>query len=195
MNKKWQMLSKNRVYDGFYKVDSCEIEHSLFQGGTTNPMKRELLYRGNVAAVLPYDKRDDSVVLIEQFRIGATNQQDPWLVEVIAGMVETGESPEDMVYREAEEEAGLTLDNLSLMTTYLASPGMTTEEVFIYSSLADLKDAGGYFGLETENEDIRVLKMKADEAIELFDKGVIRNAISVIAMLWLKLNIDKLRQG
>ena len=195
MNKKWQMLNKKRVYDGFYKVDSCEVEHALFQGGTTKPMKRELLYRGNVAAVLPYDQKDDSVVLIEQFRIGATNQEDPWLVEVIAGMVETGESPEAMVYREAEEEAGLKLDNLSLMTTYLASPGMTTEEVFIYSSLADLKDAGGYFGLETENEDIRVLKMKADEAIELFDNGTIRNAISVVAMLWLKLNIEKLRQG
>jgi len=189
------MLNNKRVYDGFYKVELCEIEHSLFQGGTTNPMKRELLYRGNVAAVLPYDKKDDSVVLIEQFRIGATKQEDPWLIEVIAGMVETGESPEAMVYREAEEEAGLSLDNLSLITTYLASPGMTTEEVFIYSSQTDLTDAGGYFGLETENEDIRVLKMKADEAIELFDKGVIRNAISVIAMLWLKLNIDQLRQG
>jgi len=151
--------------------------------------------RDRAFPVSPYDKQDDTVVLVEQFRIGATNQEDPWLIEVIAGMVESGESPEAMVYREAQEEAGLNLDNLSLITTYLASPGMTTEEVFIYSSQADLKNAGGYFGLESENEDIRVLKMKADDAIALYDKGTIRNAISVIAMLWLKLNIAKLRTG
>ena len=187
------MLDRKPVHDGFYKVHLCHFEHSLYRGGKTGVVERELLERGDVAAVLPYDPSDDSVVLVEQFRIGAMNQDDPWLTEVIAGMVEKGESPEEMVRREAKEEAGLDVDKLIPIAHYLSSPGSSTEEVFLYATIADLSSAGGYHGLEEENEDIRVLKVSADEAIRLFDTGVIKNALSVIAMQWLKANIADLR--
>lgn len=195
MTKKWQMLDRKPVHEGFYTVHLCHFEHSLFQGGKTGPVERELLERGNVAAVLPYDPSDDSVVLVEQFRIGAMNQDDPWLTEVIAGMVEKGESPEEMVRREAMEEAGLDVNELIPISHYLSSPGSSTEEVFLYAAITDLSSAGGYHGLEEENEDIRVIKLGAEEAIKLFDTGVIKNALSVIAMHWFKANLQELRSG
>lgn len=194
MSKEWKMLDRQSVHNGFYKVDLCHFEHSLYRGGKTGVVERELLERGNVAAVLPYDPQDDSVVLVEQFRIGAMNQSDPWLTEVIAGMVEPGESPEEMVRREAREEAGLEVDELIPIAHYLSSPGSSTEEVFLYATVTDLSDAGGYHGLEEENEDIRVIKIKADEAIALFDSGVIKNALSVIAMQWFKANVEMMRR-
>ena len=193
MTNSWKMLDRKPVHEGFYKVHLCHFEHSLFQGGKTGPVERELLERGNVAAVLPYDPTDDSVVLVEQFRIGAMNHDNPWLTEVIAGMVEQGESPEEMVRREAREEAGLEVNDLIPIAQYLSSPGSSTEEVYLYATIADLSTAGGYHGLEEENEDIRVLKVSADEAIRLFDTGVIKNALSVIAMMWFKANLDGLR--
>ena len=158
MKNQWRMLSSKPVYKGFNSIDLCEIEHSLYEGGDSGPVKRELIDRGNVAAVLPYDLRDDSVVLVEQFRIGAINRQSPWLTEVIAGMVEEGESPEEMALREAREEAGLTLEKVFPIAHYLSSPGNTAEEVFIYGSVTDLSDAGGFHGVEGEHEDIRVIK-------------------------------------
>ncbi len=195
MTKQWKMLDRKPVHQGFYTVHLCHFEHSLFQGGKTGPVERELLERGNVAAVLPYDPTDDSVVLVEQFRIGAMNQEDPWLTEVIAGMVEAGESPEEMVRREAKEEAGLEVNDLIPISRYLSSPGSSTEEVFLYAAIADLSSAGGYHGLAEENEDIRVIKLNADDAIQLFDKGIIKNALSVIAMQWFKANLEDLRIG
>ena len=195
MKHQWRMLSSKPVYKGFNSIDLCEIEHSLYEGGDSGPVERELIDRGNVAAVLPYDMRDDSVVLVEQFRIGAINRQSPWLTEVIAGMVEEGESPEEMAFREAKEEAGLSLDTIFPIAHYLSSPGNTAEEVFIYGSVTDLSDAGGFHGVEGEHEDIRVIKTSADQAIELFDTGVICNALSVIAMMWFKANLEKLRAG
>lgn len=195
MKNEWRMLSTKPVYTGFNSIQLCEVEHSLYEGGQSGPVKRELIDRGNVAAVLPYDRRDDSVVLVEQFRIGAMNRDSPWLTEIIAGMVEADESPEDMAFREAKEEAGLSLDNLFPIAHYLSSPGNTAEEVFIYGSLTDLSGAGGFHGVEGEHEDIRVIKTSAEQAIELFDQGVICNALSVIAMMWFKANIEKLRRG
>lgn len=189
------MLDQKPVHQGFYTVHLCHFEHSLYQGGKTGPVERELLERGNVAAVLPYDPADDSVVLVEQFRIGAMNHDNPWLTEVIAGMVEKGESPEEMVRREAKEEAGLDVNELLPIAHYLSSPGSSTEEVYLYAAITDLSSAGGYHGLEEENEDIRVIKLSADEAIKLFDTGVVKNALSVIAMQWFKANLQNLRAG
>jgi len=110
-------------------------------------------------------------------------------------MVEEDESPEEMAFREAKEEAGLSLDNIFPIAHYLSSPGNTAEEVFIYGSVTDLSDAGGFHGVAGEHEDIRVIKTSADQAIEMFETGVICNALSVIAMMWFKANIQKLRRG
>ncbi len=195
MNRHWKILERKLVYQGFFNIELCHFEHELYAGGKTSAVERELFSRGNVAAVLPYDPTHDSVVLVEQFRLGAMNRTHPWLTEVIAGMVEPGEEPMEMVHREAKEEAGLTLGDLFPIANYLASPGNTTEEVFIYGSLTDLSGAGGHYGLAEENEDIRVLHVGADEAIAMLDNGTICNALSVIAMQWFKANIESLRSG
>jgi ADP-ribose pyrophosphatase len=123
------------------------------------------------------------LALIEQFRIGAMHQQpDPWLLEVIAGMIETNEKPAEVAVREAYEEAGLELTAVQLISHYLASPGITTEEVFIYFAETDLLNAGGVFGLDKENEDILVRIMSAEKAIGMLDTREVRNAISIIAL-------------
>ncbi len=196
MKKEWKELRRETLHQGWFRIFRYHFSHTLFSGGWTGEVDREVFERGNVAAVLPYDPVNDSVVLVEQFRIGAMHNADgPWLTEIIAGMIEPGEQPPEVVVREAKEEAGLTLGEVIPVRRYYASPGGSTEEVFLYCALCNLSAAGGIFGLADEDEDIRVIQCSADEAIGMLDNGIIRNAISIIALQWFKANRESLRQS
>lgn len=186
--RQWSLESRNTVHQGFYQIDTVAFRHELHTGGSTGLVERELFVRGNVVGVIPYDPATDSVALLEQFRIGAMHQSpDPWLTEIVAGMIDTDETPEQVAIREAREEAGLNLESVQLISHYLASPGASTEEVFIYYAETDLSDIGGLHGVADEDEDIRVSVISADDAFALMDKGVIKNALSIIGLQWLKL--------
>ena len=183
--KEWTLASRETVFKGYYQVDKLGFHHSLFNGGTSELIDREMFVRGNVAAVLAYDPGSDSIALVEQFRIGAMNQPgNPWLLEVIAGMIEKGEEPEEVAIRESKEEAGLKLTDVQLIRRYLASPGCTPEEVFIYYAETDLSQVQGVHGLEAEGEDIQVHVVSADDAIKMLEDGRIKNSISIIALQW-----------
>ncbi|MEE9334060.1 MAG: NUDIX domain-containing protein [Granulosicoccaceae bacterium] len=186
--KKWETVSDKDLHNGFYRIHKLGFRHTLFNGGWSEIQKREQFDRGNVVAVLPYDPQTRQVALVEQFRIGARfNQPDPWLMEVIAGMMEKDEEPEEVAIRETFEEAGIRLDNVSLVRQYYASPSSTTEEVFVFTSECDLSNAGGVFGLAEEGEDIKVHIVSIEKALEWLNQGVIKNAISVIALQCLAL--------
>jgi len=110
--------------------------------------------------------------------------QSPWLLEFIAGMVEEGESSEQVVIREAMEEAGITLDQLHFISSYFPSPGGSAETIDLYWATADLSNAGGLFGLETEGEDIRSSVHSFDEAMQMLDDGQINNSVTMLLLLW-----------
>ncbi|MEM7257455.1 MAG: NUDIX domain-containing protein [Pseudomonadota bacterium] len=185
MQKKWRLLKEQTGYDGFFKLSRYSLQHELFNGGWSPPLDREVLHRGHAAAVIPYDARLDRTLLIEQFRPGAINDPDtPWLLEVIAGMVESGESDEAVVRREATEEAGIEIGDVHFMTTYYPSPGGSTETISLYWAAADLSDVDGVFGLPEEGEDIRAFSVAFDDALEQVKRGQINNSLAIISMLW-----------
>ncbi|MFT5047374.1 MAG: ADP-ribose pyrophosphatase [Porticoccaceae bacterium] len=184
----WKISEQKTLYEGFYKIESVKYSHSLHSGDMTGPIDVELFVRGDVVGLLPYDPVSDQVALIEQFRIGAMhNKPDPWLVQIIAGMIDTDETPEQVVIREAKEEAGIELVGVELISRYIASPGASTEEVYVFYAETDLSQVGGTHGLMEEDEDILVKVMSADDAIALLDNGEIKNALSIIALQWFKL--------
>lgn len=187
-----------RLHDGFFKVDHYQIEHALFAGGRTEAFSRELFERGEASAVLLYDPKKDVVVLTEQYRIGAAldkKQASPWLLEVVAGMMEVGESAEDVARREAEEEAGCRLNKLIPISSYWSSPGGTSEKVHLYCALIDSSDLGGIHGLEYEQEDILVRVIPFQTAYEGIESGQINNAATIIALQWLKLRHGELSKA
>lgn len=187
--RKWALENREVRYDGFYRIDRLRFRHDLHDGGETSTLERELFVRGNVVGVLPYDPATDRIALVEQFRLGAMDQQpDPWMVEIIAGMIDTDESPEQVAVREAREEAGLELESVQLVSHYLASPGASNEEVFVFYAETDLSGIGGLHGLPEEDEDILVRTVPLDEAFAMMGDGRIRNALSIIALQWLRLN-------
>lgn len=189
-----EVLEKRVGYDGFFKVNSYRLRHRLFAGGWCEPIVRELFERGHAVALLAYDPRRDQVVMIEQFRIGALETAaSPWLLELIAGIIEPGESPDEVARRESEEEAGVTLGRIEHAMSYLVSPGGTTERIEIFIGEVDASQANGLHGLPEEGEDIRVHVIDRQNAYALVQSGRIDNAASIIALQWLQLHHDALR--
>jgi len=184
------------LYDGFFKINLYQFKHALFAGGESEVIRREILERGDAAAVLPYDPVTEQVLLIEQIRIGAIkSKHTPWLLECIAGMTDGSEDYESVVKKEAFEEAGLNLTELEFMLSYLSSPGGTTERLYLYLAHADLSQINtGIYGLDTEGEDIKTHIMDLDEAFERLNRGEIDNAATVICLQWLALNRDRIRK-
>ena len=157
-------------------------------------ISRELVERGDVAAVLLYDPAADRVVLIEQFRIGPiADAAGPWMIEIVAGLIEPGESPEAVARREAAEESGCAITELIPVTTFYASPSKTTERSFLFCGRVDAAKANGIHGLRHEGEDIRVLTLATDEALALVEAGRINSAWPIIALLWLARHREEVR--
>lgn len=194
-----EILSNTNSYDGFFKIQTLTLTHKLFEGGWSHPIKRELFVRGKAAGVLLYDRDNDSVILIEQFRIGSLlaesneegQQNSPWLFELVAGIIEPGEAAEDVAIREAKEESGADIQDLIPICDYLVSPGGTNESLALYCAIVDSQHISGVHGLESEGEDIRVHVVAREEAIKAIYDGRINNAATIIALQWLELNLLK----
>ena len=189
-----EIVERESCYKGFYKLDRVRLRHELFAGGMSREISRELFVRHDAVCVLPYDPQRDEVVLIEQFRVGAMGKSaNPWLVELVAGLIDKDEQPEEVAHREAQEEAGLVFAALWPMTQYFPSPGGSNEFVHLYLGRCDSTGAGGLHGLLEEAEDIRVKVWAYEDALQAVRDGRICNAASIIALQWLALNRDEVR--
>ena len=193
MKYDFEIKQRESGYDGFFRLDRLHIRHELFAGGYTEVV-RECFERGNAAAVIPYDPVLDRIVMIEQFRVGGIGSPGgPWMVEVVAGIVDPGEAPEAVVRREAVEESGCALDTVEYITEFVLSPGGCSERIFLYCGRVDASKAVGLHGLANEGEDIRVLSVGFDEAMTWLGQGKVNSAISIISLQWLALNREDLR--
>ncbi|MTH46650.1 ADP-ribose diphosphatase [Intestinirhabdus alba] len=188
-----EIIARETCYRGFFSLEVYRFRHRLFNGEMSQEVRREIFERGHAAVLLPFDPERDEVVLIEQVRIAAWDTSEtPWLLEVVAGMIEEGESVEEVVRREAMEEAGLVVKRTKPVLSYLASPGGTSERSSIMVGEVDATTAGGIHGLADENEDIRVHVVSREQAYRWVNEGIIDNAASVIALQWLQLHYKEL---
>lgn len=195
MKYRWKLEARQTLFEKYFRIDEYCVSHDLFAGGSSPVFTREIFERGSVVAVLPYDARRDRVVLIEQFRAGAIDDPEgPWLVESVAGVIEDGESEQDVAIRESQEEADCTIERLETISHYYVSPGGTSELCSLYCGLVDSHGVGGIHGLPHENEDIRVMVVDADEAFAWVRDGRIRSSATIIALQWLELNRARLRR-
>jgi ADP-ribose pyrophosphatase len=194
-DRKVELIEKTSPQTGYYRIDRFRLRHSLHEGGMSPEISREVFERGHVGAVLPVDMVRGEVLLIEQFRPGAMAAGwEPWVLECVAGVIEDGETPEDLVRREAVEEAGCEIGELEFAYSYLTSPGASSETVHLFMGRADLTSAGGIHGLAEEGEDIRVIVVSIDEALAMLSGGRIVNAKTIIALQWLAANRAELQR-
>ncbi|NOR69097.1 MAG: NUDIX domain-containing protein [Methylomarinum sp.] len=194
MTKEFKIIKQEVAYKGFFRLEKYHLKHTLFQGGWGEEICRELFMRGNCVAVLLYDPDRDEVVLIEQFRAGAIlNPDRAWLVEIVAGAIEEGESAEEVAYRESVEEAGCEIEDLMLINEFYTTPGGSSERISLFCGKVDTSNVGGVHGLDDEHEDILVTVEKFDKVYQMVESGEIESGIPIIAIQWLYINRDKLR--
>ncbi len=194
MKYQYEILAEERVYDGFLKHHRYRLQHELYGGGSGSPITRERIELKRAASVLLYDPLRDEVVLIEQFRVGALQDpHNPWLLEIVGGHIEEGEDPAAVAHREAMEEAGCEILALAPICQFYVSPGTTNERIHLFCGRVDATKAGGVYGVEHEGEDIRVEVLKADAAIAELDGGRIQATTGIIALQWLALYRQSLR--
>ena len=194
MNYQWKVVNHEIVYRGYFRMEKYDIDHEKYAGGMTGQFQREIFERGSAVAVIPYDPVHDKVVLIEQFRAGAIgSMEQPWMKEIVAGIIEPGESQSDVANRETMEEAGCKILELEKISQYFVSPGGTTEQCALYYGRVDSDGVGGIHGLEHEFEDIRVEVVDLAQADAWVQDGTINSAASIIGIQWLMLNRERLR--
>ena len=180
------LLDRRCLHQGFFRLEALQLRHRLFEGGWSGTMTREVHRRHDAVGVLLYDVERDAVVLVEQFRAGALDDSvSPWKLEVVAGLVERGESPAEVARRESLEEAGAPVGELIELHSYYPSPGACDERVTLFCGLVDSKGLGGVHGLDEEHEDIRVHVLPFGRAWELLQAGRLDNAMCLIAFHWL----------
>jgi len=195
MNKKFEILGKEIVYPGFFRMEKYRLKHTLFNGGWSPEISREVFVRGSCVAVLLYDPHTDQVILIEQFRAGAIYNPDrAWLVEIVAGAIEEGETAAEVAYRESLEEAGCEIQELMVINEFYTTPGCSAERITLFCGKVDSTQIGGIHGLDHEDEDILVRAIDFKDAYAMLENNDIESAIPIVALQWLALNKDKLQK-
>lgn len=192
MNKTLNILSTEQGYSGFFRIDILRYQHSLYVGGMSAEIDRELFGRGEAAVLLLYDLQAQTLVLIEQCRAGAlvhaqkANSPDKaWLIEPIAGMIDCGETAEQAAVREAKEEAGIDIPAAEYICQFYPSPGGSDEVLHLFAAEIDIDAVADFAGLEEDVEDIKVLKVPFNEAKQNLLNGHYNVASTIIALQWL----------
>lgn len=186
----YEIVARETGYDGFFRLDRLSVRFRRYDGGWSE-ITREVLERGHTVGVLLYDPARDKVVLVEQFRAPAVDAPGgPWLIETVAGIIEEGETPEDVARRETAEETSLAVGAIERIGAFMLSPGGASEFITLYLGRVDSRDAGGVHGID--DEDIRSVVMDTDDALAAVADGRIVAANAVIALQWLALNRARL---
>jgi len=190
-----ELIREEVPFDGFWKLKVLHLRYRRFDGSWSQPISREVHARGGAVGVLLYDPTLDAVAFVEQFRPGPWERGDarPWLLELVAGLIEPDESPESVARRESEEEAGCLITALEPIADYYATPGGCDEYFHVFCARADLSNVGEFHGLQAENEDIRLHVVRWPEALQWMRAGRLNNAHALLAMYWMQLNRERLR--
>ena len=192
MSSKFKILDKRNIHDGFFKMNEFTLKYIKYDGNWSNEIKRELFGGAQVSAVLPYDPRNKKIVLIQQFRPGTISREsENYLDEIVAGIIDPGETPEDTAKRECLEETGCEVSNLRSIQGYFPAPGSSESfyNLFLGEVVSQNKEI--IRGLDNENEDILVKSYSFNEVKTKMEKKEILNGLTLIALQWFFLNIYK----
>lgn len=176
------------LYNGFLKIDKYHLKQQKPNGEWTETFPREIMLRGNAAAVLIHDPILDKFLFTKQLRMGSLVKGEPWVTEIVAGMIDKGETGITAVEREAKEESGVKLFNIEYINKFYPSVGGTTEEVEVYYAEADLSDLNQWMGCPDENEIIEVVTYSVEETFKKLNNGELGTASNLISLYWFQAN-------
>ncbi len=189
MNSRVKNIKKIVLSDNWYTLNKIVFDYKMPNGQWVE-QARESYDRGNGAAVLLYNKRKQTVILISQFRMPTfmNGNETGNMIEVTAGLLD-GDDPETCVIKEAEEESGFRVKKVEKVFEAYMSPGAVTEIIHFYIAAYDDSDRvseGG--GVAAEQEDITVLELDFKKAMDMISKGEIKDAKTIMLLQYLMIN-------
>ena len=183
-----EIQSREYAFKGFVQVEKVSLRHRLFnQTEYTSAIQRELIRRKEAAGVLIYNDQQQKFALIEQFRVGAIDDEiSPWQLEIIAGVLDGDESPESCIRRESIEESGCELNQSKHLFSFYPSAGACDEIFHLYVAQAALPAEGGVFGMPDEGENIQLHIIDYSDLSLLLKSNRLKNAPVIMALQWLQ---------
>ena len=192
MKIKYKIINKKNLYSGFFSLNKYEFIHQKHDGNWTEKVEREVFSGAHVSTVLPYDPIKKEIILIQQFRAGVLSRyDDDYLYEIVAGIIDKNEKPEDTAIRECMEETGCKVNKIKPIQSYFPAPGSSESYYHLY--LAEIKSFDGerIKGLESENENILVKSFKVNQVKKMLQDRIITNGVTLIALQWFFLEYYK----
>jgi len=180
-NNKVKILKTEILSDNWYTLNKVTFEYQK-KDGTLETQNREAYDRGNGATILLYNKESKTVILTKQFRLPTyiNGNED--------GMMIDKDNPEDCIRKETEEELGYEISDVKKVFEVYMSPGSVTEILYFfiaeYSKSMKVNDGGG---LAEEQEEIEVLELDIDAALEMIDSGEIKDAKTIMLLQHVRL--------
>jgi len=185
MKLKYKIINKKNLYSGFFSLNKYEFIHEKHNGEWTSAVEREIFSGAHVSTLLPYDPIKKEIILIQQFRAGVLSRYDEsYLLEIVAGIVDEGENPEQTAIRECFEETGCEVKKIFPIQSYFPAPGSSESYYHLYLGEIQAFDGERIKGLEKENEDILVKSFKIDEVRQMLKEKKITNGLTLIALQW-----------
>ncbi|MBV9256772.1 MAG: NUDIX hydrolase [Ktedonobacteraceae bacterium] len=185
--RKVEIENERTVFKDIFTITETHLRFEQFKGQMSQPVRRLVFERGDSVAALLLNRDTQRVILIEQFRYPTYEKGPGWLYEVVAGMIDKGEQPEDAMRREIREEIGYQTHELTSIATFYVSPGGSSERILLYYAEvgdADRTSSGG--GKASEHEDIRQVELTLPELWKMLENDEITDAKTLIAVQWLR---------
>ena len=194
MNKKVNIVNTEVLSNNWYTLRKITYQWQK-KNGTWETQQREAYDRGNGATILLYNVANQCVILTKQFRMPTylNGNETGMLIEACAGLLDT-DNPEDCIRRETEEETGYQVTEVKKVFEAYMTPGSVTEILYFfvaaYESTMKISDGGG---LEHDQEDIEVIELPFQEALQMMVRGEIKDAKTMLLLQYAKLNglLDK----
>ena len=185
MKLKYKIINKKNLYSGFFSLNKYEFIHKKHDGEWTDTVGREIFSGAHVSNLLPYDPIKKEIILIQQFRAGVLSRYDKnYLLEIVAGIIDEGENPEEAARRECFEETGCEVKEIRPIQSYFPAPGSSESYYHIYLGEIQAFEGERIKGLEKENEDILVKSFKVDEVRQMLKEKKIINGLTLVALQW-----------
>ena len=183
--KRIVIYGKRRVFDGFFKIDEAELSFERFDGKMSPAVRRLCFERGDSVAAILFDSEREKVLLVKQFKYPTYEKGSGWIVEIVAGILEPGETPEAAVRRETLEETGYEIALLEPIARFYVSPGGSSERILLYyAEVLKQGKVGAGGGVTGENEDIETVEYSPGQLDHALASGEIQDAKTIIAIQW-----------
>jgi nudix-type nucleoside diphosphatase (YffH/AdpP family) len=187
-DNKVKIITREILSSNWYTLRKITYEY-LKKDGSWQTQSREAYDRGNGAAIMLYNLALKTVILTRQFRMPTfiNGNDNGLLIEACAGLLDK-DNPEDCIKRETEEETGYKINSVKKIMEVYMSPGSVTEMLYFfiaeYSHDMKLSEGGG---IAQEQEEIEVLEITFEQALEMIDTGEIKDAKTIMLLQYLRM--------